>query len=62
MEYLQLGKTDMNVSRIALGAWQFGSTDLGATSDEQAVRIIHHAIDHGINLIDYGMNMWGMPK
>lgn len=45
-----LGSTGMSVSEIALGAMMFGS--LGNQDHGDAIRIIHSALDAGINLID----------
>jgi aryl-alcohol dehydrogenase-like predicted oxidoreductase len=60
MESLLLGKTGLQVSRIALGTAAFGLPDYGipapgesgALSENDAVRLIHAAIDHGINFFD----------
>jgi aryl-alcohol dehydrogenase-like predicted oxidoreductase len=43
-----LGRTGTVVAPVALGAWNFGDP----TPEAEAVRIIHRAIDAGINLID----------
>lgn len=48
MEYRQLGKSGVRVSRICLGAMMFG----GATSEEESLAIIDRAIDLGVNFID----------
>ncbi|MFI5698216.1 aldo/keto reductase [Kribbella sp. NPDC051586] len=45
-----LGATGISVSDIALGAMMFGA--MGNPDHEESVRIIHRAIDAGINLID----------
>lgn len=44
----QLGRTGIKVSPICLGAMNFG----GPTSEADAVRITHAALDKGINFID----------
>jgi aryl-alcohol dehydrogenase-like predicted oxidoreductase len=50
MRYRSLGRTGIKVSPYALGAMMFGSM---ANSDAEAcTRIIHKALDAGINLID----------
>jgi aryl-alcohol dehydrogenase-like predicted oxidoreductase len=52
MKYRKLGKTDWNVSEVSLGTWQVGG-GWGGTFDEKiAHKIIHTAIDNGINFID----------
>ena len=48
MEYVNLGRYGMKVSRLSLGAMMFG----GATDEAESTRIIHRAIDDGINFID----------
>ncbi len=50
MEYTELGRTGMTVSRFCLGTMMFGSW--GNTDHDDCVRIIHRAIDAGINFID----------
>lgn len=45
-----LGGTGMSVSDHALGAMMFGG--LSGTDDDEAVRIIHRALDAGINFVD----------
>jgi len=47
MEHRRLGKSELNVSVIGLG-----TVPLGATSQADAIAIVHKAIDNGINLID----------
>lgn len=48
MEYRNLGRTGVKVSQLCLGAMMFGRS----TNDQDSVRIIEHALDHGINFID----------
>jgi aryl-alcohol dehydrogenase-like predicted oxidoreductase len=52
MNYRRLGKTDFEISEIALGTWQvggkWGSTFNAKTADE----LINTAIDNGVNFID----------
>ena len=45
-----LGGTGMSVSEFALGAMMFGA--MGNTDHEESIRIIHTALDAGINFID----------
>ncbi len=47
----RLGRSGLNVSRIAFGTWQLGG-DWGATDEEAAVQAIRHAYDRGINFFD----------
>lgn len=51
MEYTRLGKTDLQVSRIAFGTWAFGG-DWGQFDLEQSQAAIRKAFDLGINFFD----------
>ncbi|HTQ78429.1 MAG TPA: aldo/keto reductase [Thermoanaerobaculia bacterium] len=50
MEYRNLGRTGLKVSPLCLGAMMFG--EMGNPDHEAAIRIIHQALDSGINFID----------
>jgi aryl-alcohol dehydrogenase-like predicted oxidoreductase len=50
MEYRTLGATGVKVSPLCLGAMMFGAW--GNTDHEDSARIIHRALDAGINFID----------
>ncbi|MGH3624796.1 MAG: aldo/keto reductase, partial [Sciscionella sp.] len=50
MEYRVLGRTGVRVSPLCLGAMMFGAW--GNTDHDDSVRIIHRALDAGINFID----------
>ena len=50
MEYRKLGRTGLKVSPLCLGAMMFGKR--GNTDHADCVRIIHRALDAGINFID----------
>jgi aryl-alcohol dehydrogenase-like predicted oxidoreductase len=50
MEHRPLGRTGVKVSPLCLGAMMFGSW--GNPDHEDSVRIIHRALDAGINFID----------
>ncbi len=50
MEYRLLGRSGVHVSAVALGTMMFGRG--GNTDADQCVRMIHEALDAGINLID----------
>lgn len=52
MNYRRLGKTDFHVSELSLGTWQVGGTWGSGFDDVLAEKIIHRAIDNGINFID----------
>jgi aryl-alcohol dehydrogenase-like predicted oxidoreductase len=50
MNHRTLGRTGMNVTPLCLGAMMFG--EWGNPDHEDSVRIIHRALDAGINFID----------
>jgi aryl-alcohol dehydrogenase-like predicted oxidoreductase len=50
MHYRTLGRTGIQVSAYALGAMMFGP--IGNPDHEDSIRIIHKALDAGINFID----------
>ncbi|HEX6417826.1 MAG TPA: aldo/keto reductase [Acidimicrobiales bacterium] len=50
MKYRSLGRTGLKVSPLCLGAMMFGAW--GNRDHDDAVRIIHAALDAGINFID----------
>jgi aryl-alcohol dehydrogenase-like predicted oxidoreductase len=50
MEYRTLGRTGVKVSPLCLGAMMFGAW--GETEHDESIRIIHRALDAGINFID----------
>ena len=50
MEYRTLGRTGMAVSPYALGAMMFGA--VGNPDHDECIRMIHVALDHGINFVD----------
>jgi aryl-alcohol dehydrogenase-like predicted oxidoreductase len=50
MDYRSLGSTGVAVSPLCLGAMMFGAW--GNTDHDDSVRIIHRALDAGINFID----------
>jgi len=53
MEYIKLGKSDLKVSIIGLGAWQASGKAWGLdVDDDQIVRAIVRAYELGVNLID----------
>ncbi len=48
MEYRRLGRSGVRVSSLCLGTMNFGAS----TDEETSVRIIHQALEGGINFID----------
>ena len=49
MEYVNLGRSGLKVSRICLGTNMFGA---GYVDDSRAISVVDAAIDNGINFID----------
>jgi aryl-alcohol dehydrogenase-like predicted oxidoreductase len=50
MDQRTLGRTGVQVSPLCLGTMLFGG--LGTADDDEAVRIVHAALDAGINFVD----------
>ena len=50
MDHRELGRTGVSVSPLCLGAMMFGAW--GETDHDECIRIIHRALDAGINFID----------
>lgn len=48
MEYRNLGRAGLKVSPLCLGTMMFG----GPTGEQDSIRIIHRALDAGINFLD----------
>ena len=50
MEHRSLGRTGVSVSKLCLGAMMFGAW--GNPDHDESIRIIHRALDAGINFVD----------
>ncbi|GGM47396.1 aldo/keto reductase [Dactylosporangium sucinum] len=50
MEHRPLGRTGVSVSKLCLGTMMFGAW--GTRDHDESVRIIHRALDAGINFVD----------
>ena len=50
MELRPLGRTGVSVSKLCLGTMMFGAW--GNTDHNDSIRIIHRALDAGINFVD----------
>jgi aryl-alcohol dehydrogenase-like predicted oxidoreductase len=52
----KLGRTDMSITPVGLGAWAIGGGDWavgwGEQDDSQSIAAIRHAVDRGVNWID----------
>jgi 1-deoxyxylulose-5-phosphate synthase len=63
MDYIRLGRTGLNVSRICLGAMTYGDTNWRAwvLNDEQSRPFIKRALELGINFFDTA-DMYSLGK
>ncbi len=53
MDYLQLGNSDLHVSRLCLGTWNMGgSKGWGPEDDERSIELIRRTQDSGCNFFD----------
>ncbi|GAA5185987.1 aldo/keto reductase [Rugosimonospora acidiphila] len=50
MQHRPLGRTGVSVSKLCLGAMMFG--DWGTKDHDESIKIIHRALDAGINFVD----------
>ena len=67
MKYRTLGRTNLNVSALALGTVELGMDygikvvgDYGQPSRTDAINLVHAALDRGINFIDTA-EMYAVP-
>lgn len=52
MEHRRLGNSEIELPTVTFGAWAIGGLFWGGSDDDDAVRAIHAAIDHGVDAID----------
>jgi 1-deoxyxylulose-5-phosphate synthase len=56
MEYLKLGNTGLEVSRLCLGCMSYGDPTRGghplALPEDQSVRFLEKALEAGVNFFD----------
>jgi aryl-alcohol dehydrogenase-like predicted oxidoreductase len=56
MEKRQLGNSDLNITRVGVGAWAMGGGGWeytwGSQEDDESIAAIHRALDMGVNWID----------
>jgi len=52
MQFRTIGKSDLEVSDVALGTWAFGGDCWGKADDARSEHVVSEAIEKGINLID----------
>jgi aryl-alcohol dehydrogenase-like predicted oxidoreductase len=51
MRYRQLGRTDLNVSRLCFGTWAFGG-EWGSVQETESTAAVRRALELGINFFD----------
>ena len=62
MEMRPLGKSGIKVSAVGLGLMSMSGI-YGNANDEESIRVIHHALDKGINHLDSSdMYGWGAQR
>src|SRR5947207_11727565 len=62
MEMRTLGKSGIKVSAVGLGLMSMSGI-YGNANDEESIRVIHYALDKGINFLDSAdMYGWGTTK
>ena len=56
METRQLGKSDLHITPIGIGAWAIGgggwNGSMGPQNESDSIPAIHAALDYGLNWID----------
>lgn len=52
MEYTTLGASGLRISRLGLGCWAIGGHGYGRTDDAESIRVVHTALDVGIDFFD----------
>jgi aryl-alcohol dehydrogenase-like predicted oxidoreductase len=52
MQRRPLGTSGFEISRIGIGTWAVGGHMWGGQDDNESIKAIHAAIDHGVNWID----------
>ncbi|WP_423188444.1 aldo/keto reductase [Alkalibacterium sp. f15] len=62
MKKRMMGNTGIEVSEVGFGAWQLGNeTDWGKMADEDAIGLVHEALEAGCNFFDTAPN-YGFGK
>src|SRR5690349_24710478 len=52
MEYVDIPRTELKVSRVAIGTWAIGGWMWGGTDEAESIATIRTAFEHGINIVD----------
>ncbi len=62
MNYRTFGNTGWQVSEVGVGCWQIGGADWGDISESDSIKILHSAVERGINFFDtadvYGLGRY----
>ncbi len=56
MIYQKLGKTNLDISKVAFGCWELGGDKWEKRSDEGNIKALRTALDCGINTFDTAVN------
>jgi aryl-alcohol dehydrogenase-like predicted oxidoreductase len=59
MLYRTLGKTGLKVSALGFGGWGIGAAGWAVESDEESLKSIRLAMDHGVNFFDSALGYGG---
>ncbi|MEF8851281.1 MAG: aldo/keto reductase [Haloarculaceae archaeon] len=54
MNHRELGSSGVEVSEVGFGAWVVGTDWWGDRTREQAIEMLHHAVDRGVTFFDTG--------
>ena len=52
MKYVNLGNSDIRISKLTFGAWAIGGWMWGGADEKDAIKAIETSIDHGMTTID----------
>ncbi|MFT8322537.1 MAG: aldo/keto reductase [Bacillus sp. (in: firmicutes)] len=52
MEYTKIKGINKKASRIGLGTWPIGGKMWGGTNDDDAIKLIHYALENGVTVVD----------
>lgn len=52
MEYKDLGRTGLQISRLGFGCWLMGGSRWGKVNDADSIRAVERSLDLGINFFD----------
>ena len=52
MRYRKLGNTGLEVSELGFGAWGIGRDAWIGADDDESMRALRRAIEHGVNFLD----------